>query len=103
MVVIEIGIGSGMVGSVRGETEIAAEGEAIQGAEVEAGSTRIARVGTIARDMPAASVPGGEMGLMMALVRSQGRRKRRRRRRLMGQTILILRLLKPTGSEHLLG
>lgn len=96
------GIGSGMVGSVRGETGIVAGGGAIRGAEVGVGSTRIVMVGITARDMPAASVLGGAMGLMMALVRSQGRRKRRRRRRLMAQTILILRLLKPTGSEHLL-
>ena len=105
MVVIGSEIGSGKVGSGRGETGTVAGGGVTQEAEVGVGIGRIVRVGSTGRDMHAAApVPEDGMELRkMALGKSLRRRKRERRRKRMEQTTQTLRLLKLIGCVHPLG
>ena len=90
MVMIGSEIERGKVGSVIGETGTVANEGVVVG------------VGT-ARDMLAAAlVLEGMNQMIVVLWKSQRRRRERRKRRMMERTTQIQRLLKPTGSEHLL-
>lgn len=102
------GNGNEKVGNGIGEKGTGGEGAA-QGAEVEVGAEteRItAKLVTTERGRPVA-VPAledvGMSPMMGPPGKSQRRRRRGRRRRMMGRITPILKLLKPTGLELLLG